>query len=83
MNISRTRYVVVTSDEQEIFCGLARNYCFKPVNNIGDTAIKTYVSEKKAKSSFLSSWWNSKEEDFEPGGRFKVLQVIESVHTEK
>lgn len=83
MNITRTRYVVVTSDEQEIFCGLARAYCFKPVDSIGDTAIKTYTSEKKAKSSFLSSWWQSKEEDFEPGGRFKVLRVTESVSTEE
>ena len=53
MKIERIRYVVVTKDESQIFCGLARSFQFKEINNIGDTAIKTYLSEKKAKSSFL------------------------------
>lgn len=77
-SISRERYVVVDAAEENIFCGLARNYQFKPVNNIGDTAIKTYLSENKAKSSFLSSWMNSKAEDFETG-KYKVVKVIESI----
>lgn len=79
MKIERIRYVVVTADEQQIFCGLAKHYQFKPIDDIGDTAIKTYVSEKKAKSSFLSSWHGSKAEDFEENGKYKILKVKESL----
>jgi len=75
--IVRKRYVVV-DDRNRIFCGLARHYNFKPIDDVGDTAIKTYLSEKKAKSSFLSSWWDSKEEDFETG-KYRVVEVIESI----
>ena len=81
MKIERIRYVVITKDEQQIFCGLAKHYQFKPVDDIGDTAIKTYVSEKKAKSSFLSSWWNSKAEDFNENGRYKILKIKESIES--
>lgn len=79
MNITRIRYVVVTADEKKIFCGLARHYEFKDIDNIGNTAIKTYLSENKAKSSFLDSWWDSKESDFEPNGKYKVVKVIEQI----
>lgn len=77
LEIKRKRYVIV-SDDNKIFCGLARNYQLKPIDDIGDTAIKTYLSERKAKSSFLSSWWNSSEEDFETG-KYKVIEVTESI----
>lgn len=77
LTIKRTRYVVINS-RNEIFCGLARHYTFKPIDDLGDTAIKTYLSEKKAKSSFLSSWYGSKEEDFKDG-TFRVVRVIESL----
>lgn len=79
MDITRIRYVVMTSDRKKIFCGLARNYQFKDIEDIGDTSIKTYLSEKKAKSSFLSSWEYSEEEDFCDGGKFIVVKVIESI----
>ena len=81
MKIERIRYVVVTTDEQQIFCGLAKHYQFKPIDNIGDTAIKTYLSEKKAKSSFLSSWYYSKPEDFEENGRYKIIKVKEVIES--
>lgn len=77
VNISRTRYVIVRDDDS-IFCGLSRNYQFKKIDDIGDTSIKTYLSAKKAKSSFLQSWNHSSEEDFETG-RYKVVEVIESI----
>lgn len=77
INIVRQRYVVI-DDKDRIFCGLARHYEFKPIDNIGDTAIKTYLSERKAKSSFLSSWRHSSEEDFETG-KYKIIEVIESI----
>lgn len=73
--LKRTRYIVMR-DDGAIFCGLARHYKFKPIEEIGDTAIKTYLSENKAKSSFLSSWWDSKKEDFERG-RYRVVRVSE------
>ena len=81
MKIERIRYVVITTDEQQIFCGLAKHYQFKPIDDIGDTAIKTYVSEKKAKSSFLSSWYGSKSEDFEENGRYKIIKVKEVIES--
>lgn len=71
--IKRKRYVVMRNNRTEIFCGLARNYMFKPVNDIGDTAIKTYLSEKKAKSSFFSSWSNAEKESYE------IVPVWESI----
>lgn len=77
INIQRKRYVIV-SDDNKIFCGLARHYQFKDLDNIGDTAIKTYLSEQKAKSSFLTSWMFSKVEDFETG-KYRVVEITESI----
>ena len=57
MKIERERWVIMRNNRTEIFCGLARNYQFKPIDNIGNTAIKTYRSENTALSSFASSWW--------------------------
>ena len=79
--IKRTRYIVMRNDGA-IFCGLARHYQFKPVKEIGDTAIKTYLSENKAKASFLSSWWDSRKEDFD-SGKYKVVEVNEIIEAIK
>lgn len=54
LKIKRERWVIVKG--AEIFCGLARCYQFKPIDNIGNTAIKTYLSKSKAEMSFVSSW---------------------------
>lgn len=62
MRIERKRWVIMRNNRTEIFCGLARNYQFKNVNDIGDTAVKTYLSKKKALASFKNSWWKP---DFE------------------
>ena len=75
MKIERERWVIIKGNE--IFCGLARNYQFKPIDNIGNTAIKTYLSKNKAESSFLSSWRYSKE--LLESGEAKVVKVIESL----
>lgn len=75
MKIERERWVIVKGDE--IFCGLARHYQFKPINDIGNTAIKTYLSKNKAESSFLSSWWDSKK--LLENGEAKAVKVIESL----
>lgn len=76
--ISRTRYVITRNNDTEIFCGLARSFTFKSIDNIGDTAIKTYSTSNKAKSSFLSSWYSATNEDFD-NGTYKVVEVIESL----
>lgn len=77
IDIKRERFCIVT-DDNRIFCGLSRNHFIKDIDNIGDTPIKTYSSEQKAKTSFLSSWLGSEKEDFETG-KYKVVKVIESI----
>ena len=49
--ITRKRYIIVRNGTH-IMCGLARQYYFKPIDDIGDTQIKTYSSEKKAIAGF-------------------------------
>lgn len=71
--IHRERWII-TRNEKDIFCGLARNYKFKPISQIGDAAVKTYISEKKAISSFNKSW----DEDYD-GVKYKAVKVIESI----
>lgn len=52
----RTRWIIRRKDTGAIMCGLAQQFHFKPIEEIGDTAIKTYRSEKKALSAFEMSW---------------------------
>lgn len=52
----RTRWIIRRKDTGEIMCGLARQFHFKLINEIGDTAIKTYRSKKQALSAFDMSW---------------------------
>lgn len=58
IKIQRKRYVIIREgkDGPEIFCGLARNFIFKPIDKIGETAIKTYRSEQQAEATFNKSW---------------------------
>ena len=80
--IKRIRYVIVRTKDEAVFCGLARNYQFKTLDKLGDTEIKTYMSEAKAKASFLDSWWKSKREDFE-NGTYKVVKVFQILEEAK
>lgn len=80
IDIKRMRYVVIL-DDTKIFCGLARHYEFKDISDIGDTAIKTYLSERKARASFLSSWWNAGE--LIDSGRIKFVCVVEQLKEQK
>lgn len=75
MTIDRRRWVIIK--DNEIFCGLAQSYRFKPIDDIGDTAIKTYTSKKKAESSFKSSW--SGGEELLKTGQAKAIEVVESL----
>lgn len=79
VNIQRKRYVVMTSDRKQIFVGIARNMHFRDIDNLGDVSVKTYLSENKAKSSFLQSWYDASEENFEPGGKYIIVPIIESL----
>lgn len=71
MRIERKRYVIMRNNRTEIWCGLAKNFYFKKVNEIGDTSVKTYLSEAKARNS-CSSW----DRDFE------VVPVLEIIDTD-
>lgn len=71
--INRERWVIIRNNT-DIFCGLARNYKFKPIAKSGDAAVKTYLSEKKAIAAFNKSW----DEDYD-GVKYKVVKVIESI----
>ena len=69
MKTQRKRFIIMRKNRTEIWCGLARQFYFKPIDNIGQTSIKTYRTEKQAKT--CSSW----DRDFE------VVPVIESIET--
>lgn len=73
INISRKRWVIVR-DDGYMFCGLARKYEFKPIDNIGNTAIKTYLSRNKAIASFERSW-----NDYYDDNRYRAVEVDESI----
>lgn len=75
MKIERERWVIVRGND--IFCGLARHYKFKPIDDVGNTAIKTYLSKGKAESSFVSSWWDGKQ--LLESGEAKAVKVVESL----
>ena len=68
MKIERKRYVVMRKNRTEIWCGLSKNFYFKPVNEVGETAVKTYRTENQAKSG-CSSW----------DREFEVVPVIETI----
>ena len=75
MKIERKRWVIMPYNRTEIFCGLAKNYEFKPVDEIGNTAIKTYRSRFTALSGFKKSWHSL---DFEVEA-VEIRETYESV----
>ena len=79
LKIKRERWVIVK--DEEIFCGLARCYQFKPIDNIGNTAIKTYLSKSKAEMSFASSWRGGAK--MLETGEVKAVRVIETVESDE
>lgn len=68
----RTRWIIRRKDTDEIMCGLARQFHFKTVEKIGDTAIKTYRSKKQALSAFEKSLGHVKFE-------VEAVKVVESM----
>lgn len=90
IDIKRTRYAVVEVESGKIFCGLARHFEFKSPDDIGDTAIKTYLSEIKAKTSFEMSWGASiydprikDRREWEWGKDYKIVKCTESLKEEE
>ena len=79
LKIQRERWIIVRGSE--IFCGLARCYQFKPIENIGNTAIKTYLSKNKAEMSFVSSWRGGAK--MLESGEVKAVKVIETIESEE
>ena len=83
-NITRKRWIIVR-DGTDILCGLARNYDFKPIDKIGDTAIKTYRSKKSAFSSFRKCWWGAQDAVIENdqmtfgGNTYAAVEVTEVI----
>lgn len=72
MQITRDRFVVMRKNRTEIWGGCAKHFYFKPVDDVGDFAIKTYRTEAQAYSS-CSSW----DRDFE------VVPVTEIIATKE
>lgn len=71
MRIERKRYVVMRRNRTEVWCGLSKNFSFRPISEVKDVSVKTYHSEAQAESG-CSSW----DRDFE------VVPVIETILTE-
>lgn len=76
MKIQRQRWIVVRNSDNKIFCGLARNYQFKSVDEIGNTAVKTFLSEAKALSAVKSSYHGYSSNDITV---IPVMETIESI----
>lgn len=55
MEIKRERFCIMRRNRTEIWCGLSKQFYFKPIGEIGDTAIKTYRTKAQAESG-CSSW---------------------------
>lgn len=77
VRIVRERYVILNK-ENKIFCGLARQFHFKKLDEIDDTPIKTYSSYEKARASFIRSWSGVDDKNFFTLG-YHIEQVQESV----
>ena len=56
MNLCRERYVVFRNCDNKIFCGQARAYEWRSLEDIGQARVCTYSSEKKALSAVKMSY---------------------------
>lgn len=73
LRIERTRYVVMRRNRTEIWCGLSRElFHFVKVDELKDTAIKTYRTAKQAESG-CSSW----DRDFEVVECKEIIEIGE------
>lgn len=72
MKIERKRYIVMRNNRTEIWCGNARAYHFRSINDITNVNIVSYHSEKKVLASC-----SSYDRDFE------VVEITETLETEE
>lgn len=78
--ITRKRYIIVRNGTH-IMCGLARQYYFKPIDDIGDTQIKTYSSEKKAIAGFERSWHRKIGDEYQAVEVEEVIKVKDDLYS--
>lgn len=71
MKIQRKRYVVMRKNRTQVWCGLAKNFSFRNVDEIKDVSVKTYRSEAQARAGC-----SSYDRDFE------IVPVVETIETE-
>ena len=67
MKIERKRFVVMRKNRTEIWGGCAKNFYWRSIDDVGEFAIKTYRSEKQART--CSAW----DRDFE------VVPILETI----
>lgn len=77
MKIERIRYVIMRNNRTEIWCGLARSFHFRKLEDVGKDSIKTYNSRTKAEAS-CSSW----DDDWEVVEVKEIIETTEEVETE-
>lgn len=78
LHIQRDRWIIV-KDNNQIFCGMAQQYCFKNIHEIGDKAIKTYSTKNKAISGFKKSWIGA--EKLLEENAVQAINVVEQIFT--
>lgn len=72
MNFSRERWAVIRLSDGKVFCGKARNYYWKSLEDIGNTSICTYMSEAKALASVKASYGY-------PAEWVRAIKVVETL----
>lgn len=77
MKIERKRYVIMRKNRTEIWCGLSRDFYFKSIDDIGNTAVKTYRTKKQAEAGCSS--WNR---DFEAVPVIESIEICEAEENE-
>lgn len=70
MEIKRERWCIMRNNRKEIWCGLSKQFHFKPVGEIGETAIKTYRTAAQALAG--CSYWNN---DYEAVPCTETLEI--------
>ena len=80
MKIQRERWVLIRNNKH-IFCGRAKAYEFREIEDLRDIAVTTYLSENKAIASFCRSWRRG--EELIARGEVKAVKVIETFETVK
>lgn len=78
----RVRWTIVKNNN-EILCGYTGNIQFKPIDKVGNSTIKTYLSEKTAINRFnqvFGRLGNSmKYREVYDGVKYKAVKVIEQI----